>query len=282
MRALTLSKHSYLYLTAWFCSFSLLFFFTQSSFAGQTCEEAELNPHKIMQGFELAQKLKLYLDESQASVALVARAGQDLRQYHLRYSHLGIAQKDAQGRWIIMHELNECGTAKSGLFNEGLANFFMDDPFQYESLILIPQAQFQEKILATLNSPIAKNLHFSQYNMLAFPFSMQYQNSNQWVLEVLASALSTELASAPSYEDIANYRIKAQSWLQSNQYQPDTISLSALTRLGARLFKANISFDDHPFGRRMAGKIDTVTVESVARFLQKQDALLSQKTINQP
>ena len=281
MREQTLSKHSSLHLTALFFSFSLLVFFTQSSFAGQTCEEAELSPHKIMQGFELAQKLKVYLDESQASVALVARAGQDLRQYHLRYSHLGIAQKDAQGRWIIMHELNECGTAKSGLFNEGLANFFMDDPFQYESLILIPQTQFQEKILTTLNAPIAKNLHFSQYNMLAFPFSTQYQNSNQWVLEVLATALS----SSPTNENIANNlsnRNKAQAWLQTKQYQPDTIALSTFTRLGARLFKANISFDDHPFGRRMAGKIDTVTVESVARFLQKQDILLTQKIINQP
>ena len=234
-----------------------------------------------MQGFELAQKLKVYLDESQASVALVARAGQDLRQYHLRYSHLGIAQKDAQGRWIIMHELNECGTAKSGLFNEGLANFFMDDPFQYESLILIPQTQLQEKILATLNSPIAKNLHFSQYNMLAFPFSTQYQNSNQWVLEVLATALSRQLSNENNANTI-NERIKAQAWLQTNQYQPDTIALSTFTRLGARLFKANISFDDHPFGRRMAGKIDTVTVESVARFMQKQDILLTQKIINQP
>ena len=281
MRTLKLSKHSSLHLTAWLFSFYLLFSISQSSFAGQTCDEAELTPHKIMQGFELAQKLKVYLDESQASVALVARAGQDLRQYHLRYSHLGIAQKDAQGRWIIMHELNECGTAKSGLFNEGLANFFMDDPFQYESLILIPQTQLQEKILATLNSPIAKNLHFSQYNMLAFPFSTQYQNSNQWVLEVLATALSRQLSNENNANTI-NERIKAQAWLQTNQYQPDTIALSTFTRLGARLFKANISFDDHPFGRRMAGKIDTVTVESVARFMQKQDILLTQKIINQP
>jgi hypothetical protein len=42
-----------------------------------------------------------------------------------------------------------------------------------------------------------------------------------------------------------------------------------LTRLGARVSSAHISFDDHPFGRRMAGQIDTVTVDSVFSWMER-------------
>lgn len=259
-----------------FAILTCLFLLTNSlqSEAGQSCEDAQITPQKLMQGFELAHKLKVQLDNSNAKVAIIARAGQDLSQYQLRYSHLGIARKDATGRWLVMHELNQCGTATSNLFDEGLANFFMDDPFRYEALVLIPNASLQEKILQNLNSSIAKNLHEPKYNMLAFAFSTQYQNSNQWALEVLASAMSND--------KIITQRNEAQAWLKLMAFQASTIELSTMTRLGARLFKANISFDDHPFNRRMAGKIDTVTVESVARFMQKNDAQLTQIAINLP
>jgi hypothetical protein len=46
-----------------------------------------------------------------------------------------------------------------------------------------------------------------------------------------------------------------------------------MTRLGARMFRANVSFDDQPFERRMAGRIDTVTVDSVVRFVHQRDPL---------
>ncbi|WP_229458757.1 DUF2145 domain-containing protein [Massilia glaciei] len=42
------------------------------------------------------------------------------------------------------------------------------------------------------------------------------------------------------------------------------------------MFRANIAFDDHPFGRRMAGQIDTVTVESIVRFIRARDPDMKQ------
>jgi hypothetical protein len=247
---------------------------SSNSNAGRSCEEKPADPNRIMQGFELAEKLKQTLDSSSADVAIVARVGQDLSQYHVYYSHLGIVRRGADGSWIVMHELNQCGTADSGLFDEGLANFFMDDPFRYEAMILLPSEAIQKRLRTVLTSPLAKRLHEPKYNMMAFAFSTQYQNSNQWALEVLASALSTDLP-------IEN-RTQAQAWLRMMSYQADTIELSTLTRLGARMFRANVSFDDHPFGRRMAGQIDTVTVDSIARFLRKRDPQLQTLTIILP
>jgi hypothetical protein len=46
------------------------------------------------------------------------------------------------------------------------------------------------------------------------------------------------------------------------------VQIDAATRLGARMFRANVAFDDHPFGQRMAGEIDTITVDAIERFLR--------------
>ena len=36
-------------------------------------------------------------------------------------------------------------------------------------------------------------------------------------------------------------------------------------------FRANVTFDDHPFDRRMAGQIDTVTTNAVVDFVRGRD-----------
>ena len=103
-------------------------------------------------------------------------------------------------------------------------------------------------------------MHEAHYNVVAYPFSTRYQNSNQWVLELMA----TVMADDPLVAD----RETAQSWLKAHGYVPTTLAVPALTRLGADLFRANVAFDDHPFDRRMAGAIDAVTVESVVTFVR--------------
>lgn len=237
--------------------------YANPSFAGRSCEAAAPTPNTIMQALELAQKAHLRLLDSKADVAIIARVGQDLSEYHLRYSHLGLAERNADGSWSVIHELNQCGTADSDLFNEGLGNFFLDDMFAYDTMILIPSPELQQKIRATLDGPQRHQLHQRHYNMLAFPFSTEYQNSNQWALEILAAAQSSDI--------VINTREQAQAWLKFAAYRPDTLHIPTLTRLGARMFRANVSFDDHPFDRRMAGRIDTVTVESIARFEMARD-----------
>ena len=244
------------------------------SFAGRSCDEEAPDPKKIMQGLELAQMSKLRLDASQAEVAIIARVGQDLSKYHLRYSHLGLVRHAADGRWLVLHELNQCGTAESNLFDEGLGNFFMDSPFAYETMILIPSLELQKKLAAVIDSGQARQLHQHRYNMLAFAFSTRYQNSNQWALEVLAAAQANDVK--------ITQREQAQAWLKLASYQPETLHIPTLTRLGARMFKANVSFDDHPMDRRMSGLIDTVTVESITKFLQSRETTLEKIVLSYP
>lgn len=102
-------------------------------------------------------------------------------------------------------------------------------------------------------------LNTAAYNMVAYPWSQTYQQSNQWAIETLA------LAEEPS----ATSRDRAQAWLRFKGYQPSTLRIGALTRLGARVGSAHIAFDDHPSEKRFADRIETVTVDSVFGWLDR-------------
>jgi hypothetical protein len=232
--------------------------------AGQPCREEPLNSREVVQSMELARKTFDALEASGASVALVARAGQDLSKYGLRFSHLGIVVRDhPAGRWTVVHELNDCGTAASDLYNEGIGNFFLTDLYHYEAELVLPGPEIQGRLARLATSRTARRLHEPRYNMLSYAFSTRYQNSNQWVLEVLAAA-----AAPPGQVET---RVEAQSWLKTAGYDPGTVELPATVRLGARMFRANVAFDDHPFDRRMAGHIDTVTADALVRFVSRRD-----------
>ncbi len=232
------------------------------AYAGQACEEKPSSLAAFTSGMQLAANTLAALEATDAQVALIARVGQDLSRQGLRYSHMAYVWRDhPKGRWLVVHELNECGTAQSALYDEGLANFFFD-VFAHEAAILIPSPQSQARLAAMLASPAARKLHWARYNMLAYAFSTQYQNSNQWLLETYAASAS---------EIPIGDRAKAQQWLKLAGYAPITIHVPTAKRLGARVFRANVEFDDHPFGRRAAGQIDTVTVESVMQFVKRID-----------
>ncbi|HAT33113.1 MAG TPA: DUF2145 domain-containing protein [Janthinobacterium sp.] len=232
--------------------------------AGRSCEPKKADPANAVKALDLALKARGALDASGAQVALIARAGQDLSKYHLTYSHVALVWRDhPAGRWLVVHELNKCGSALSSLYNEGLGNFFLDDVFEYKTEILLPSADVQASLVRLLASNTPLRLHAPQYNMLSYAYSTKYQNSNQWVLETYAAAKV-----APGKIET---RSEAQAWLKAADYRPITLEIPAATRLGARMFRANVAFDDHPFERRMAGHIDTVTVDSMMRFIKRHD-----------
>ena len=257
------------------CFLALLLCATLNAHAGRSCEDVPATATTVLQALELAGKTRKALDASGAQIALIARVGQDLSKYQLRYSHVGIVWRDhPEGKWLVVHELNQCGTADSALYNEGLGNFFMDNMFAYETLIMVPDTSIQQKLAMQLRSPLPLALHADAYNMVAYAFSTKYQNSNQWVLEMLAAAQSDNVA--------ITSREQAQSYLKLVGYQPTTLNIPTFTRLGGRMFRANVAFDDHPFDRRMAGQIDTVTVASIERYLKRLQPDLNEITLQLP
>jgi hypothetical protein len=230
-------------------------------YAGTPCEGAAATPDSARLALEMADATRAALAKVDDDVVLIARVGQDLSKYHLTYSHMAFAVREhPAGAWSVVHKLNTCGTATSHLYDEGLVNFFSDAPLRYQSGIWRLQPQVQARLKKALLGKKAQDYQEPNYNLVAYPFSTRYQNSNGWVLEVLAFALAPE--------DEANTRQTAQAWLKSNGYVPTELELGTLTRLGARVSKANVSFDDHPSALRWNGHIQTVTVDSVVTFLR--------------
>lgn len=260
------------------CSLLLCLYMANPAIAGTACSDAPPKPESIQQAFQAAYKLHLRLEQLQPQVALIGRVGQDLSKYGLRYSHIAFVTKDAaSGQWRATHLLNACNTNQSALWHEGLANFFLDDLFAYEALIIVPSPPVQEKLLPIVgDNKRAMAMHQPLYNMLAYPFSDKYQNSNQWALELLTLATSQQVAINPPLST----RQQAQQWLKLTGYQPTTLRLSAFTRLGARIFRANVAFDDHPDQRRFADLIDTVTVESMANYIKQVDPSSTSEVIH--
>ena len=134
--------------------------------------------------------------------------------------------------------------------------------FAYETKVVVPSPAAQRRIAAALAAGTGLRMHEDHYNLVAYPYATRYQNSNQWALETVAAALAER--------PIAT-RAQAQAWLSRNGYQPATVHIGALERLGAETLRANVAFDDHPFDRRMAGEIDVVSAESVLDFVQRID-----------
>lgn len=236
----------------------------QGAQAGRPCEATKpLTLASAEQALNLAVRTWKALDDSGAKVVVLARAGQDLSKYGLFYSHLGFAYRvdDAEGKhvWRVVHKLNQCGSATSAVYRQGLGDFFLDDLWRYQAAWITPTIEVQDKLLPLLQDDAKLlKLHVSDYNMLAYPWATKYQQSNQWAVETIAAALSP-----------ATDREQAQAWMKLTGYQPTTLSIGAFTRLGARMFRANVAFDDHPNEKRFSDRIETVTVDSVFAWMPK-------------
>jgi hypothetical protein len=259
--------------------------------AGQTCEAAPPDTVSMTRALALAEHVQRSLDASGAQVVIIARAGQDLRKYGLDWSHLAFAYREqmpepvapsdraatlgataaamvdgtpsrrpSRGTWRIAHKLNQCGTAEAAVFRQGLAEFFLDTPFRYEAAYVVPGPEVQAALLQVLtDDQRLVQWHTPAYSVVAYPWSTKYQQSNQWALETLAGSL----------DPAASTRERAQAWLQLHDYQPTVLHLDALTRLGGRITRANVAFDDHPNAKRFSDHIETVTVESMFAWMRR-------------
>jgi hypothetical protein len=227
--------------------------------AGRSCENKPAQVDAIERSMALAERTAQALDATGAQVVVLARAGQNLSAYGLRWSHLGLAYRDGTG-WRVVHKLNHCGTARAALYRQGLGEFFLDDLYRYEAAMVVPAPEVQQRLLPVLrDNARAARLHVPAYNMVAYPWAQTYQQSNQWAIETLAM----------TQDDAVTNRARAQGWLQMKGYEPTTLHLSAFQRLGARVTAANVAFDDHPNAKRFTDRIDTVTVDSVFAWLNR-------------
>ena len=236
--------------------------------AGTQCEIQPATPRKLADATTTAMRVVAALEDTDAPVALVARVGTDLSKQGLIYSHVGFALRDHDdGRWTVLHLLNECGTARSALYAQGLVNFFSDDLVNQNARIVWLQPALAQRLANHLRGLPRNGLHERAYNLIARPGSGKYQNSTAWVLETLAAA-----ASVPELRD----RHAAYAWAHRDGFRPDTIHIAYTKRVLGGLFGANTIFTDHSVGTRLSGDYKVVTVRSIFRYLEERGHVLRQ------
>lgn len=247
---------------------------TSPAWAGQACgERAAPSPQAQARGLALGERVRDQLERSGASAALVARIGLNLAEFGQRYTHMGVAVRDhVRQRWQVLHLFNPCGKAESEIQTQALEQFYEVELFDFEALVLTPSFALQAEVRRIFMNPATtRALHQPAYNMIAHPFNTRFQNSNQWILEMLALALDR----SGSIKD----RATAQAWLRQAGYEPGSIWISNLRRAGARVFSAHVSFLDHTQEEFNKQTYQVITVDSIQRFLAAQDPGLTPASV---
>lgn len=213
-----------------------------------------------------------------ASAVLISRSGLDLSRFRIRYSHTAIAWKrggdgenDGQGgnesgAWSARQLYYACDEGHPRLYDQGLAGFVMgidDAALGYVSIVALTPEAAQALRSAALDTSRALHLLAARYSANAYPFSLRYQNCNQWVMELLAVAWG-------ALPDGDGLRQRAQQWLREAPYKPEPVDVGSHALIFASNFVPLLHLDDHPKEDIYALKLHVSLPVNVEAFVRGQ------------
>jgi hypothetical protein len=204
------------------------------------------------------------LGRSDGDAALVSRSGLDLSRFQIRYSHAAVAWRDAAGTWSARQLYYACDERGPRIFDQGVAGFAMgiDDPsLGYVAIVRMPADAAMALRRAALDTPRALNLLGAEYSANAYPFSLLYQNCNQWVMELLATAWG-------DFADGGDLRGRAQAWLRAADYAPEPVAVGSRLLMLASAFSPFLHLDDHPAADRDAMLLRVSLPSTVESFVR--------------
>lgn len=218
--------------------------------------------------FRFGALVRTVLDQSGHRLALIARAGTDLRRFGQRHSHAGISLLASPNTpWSVRQLYYDCAAGQPRLFDQGLPGFLLGgaDPDQgHIVLLLLPDAAARPLEAAALDPRLALQVLGGTYSANAHAFSTRYQNCNQWVAELLAQAWGGQQAGG------ADARGQAQQWLLQQGYQPTRIQVTNPLVMLAGAVMPWLHTDDHPAEALRAQQFDISMPASIEAFVRQQ------------
>jgi hypothetical protein len=215
---------------------------------------------------QVAALVRRELEAAGADVALISRSGLNLQRFGVRYSHAGLSLKDNDTPWSVRQLYYACDERRPRLYDQGLSGFLFgtDDPeVGYVSIVWLPEAQAREIERAAQDKARALRLISPHYSANAYPYSLRYQNCNQWVAEMLATGWG-------SLPDGADLRARAQAWLAGHGYAPPAVTVPSHAVMFAGAFVPWIHYDDHPADDRFALRFRTSLPRSLEDFVRER------------
>lgn len=211
--------------------------------------------------------VKQELARSGSRVALVARAGVDLSRFGLLYSHAGIALRDNPGGpWAVRQLYYACDDARPHLFDQGVSGFALgaDAPAKgHISLLFLPDEDSALLERAALDKRVALALLAGRYSANAYAWDTRYQNCNQWVAEMLASAWGHVDGGSAA-------RPQAQDWLRAQGYAAGPIRVPSHWLMFAGQFVPLLHVNDHPVEDIQALALQVSVPASIEAFVQRR------------
>lgn len=255
---------------AFFCALPLA---AQAGSIGQRfCDlQTPLQAAQLDRLLRFAAIAKDALQASGAQVALVSRSGLNLQRFGVRYSHAGISlQQGELGPWSVRQLYYGCDEGRPLVFDQGLAGFVAgtdDADSGYLSMLLLPPAAAQALQQAVLDRPLVLALLAAQYSANAYAHSLRYQNCNQWLVELLASAW----APLQSAREGPPLRAQAQAWLAAQGYAPEGVNVGSHALMAIAPLLPWIHLDDHPEADRYALRLRTTLPADIEHFVGQRE-----------
>ncbi|MEN9416766.1 MAG: hypothetical protein RI988_386 [Pseudomonadota bacterium] len=258
------------------------------------CEDASaVDAATQDRALRLAARVRAELDAGAAPVALVARAGIDLRRFGQRYSHAGFAVRlEAGGPWVVRQLYLDCATRRPALFDQGLAAFVLgaDGPRVGWLSVTVPVAGDASALASTVrDNEQASRLLGPRYSANAHAFSVRHQNCNQWAAELMAVAWGARpeeregvvpgapgaqaapgASGASSAAPAAAWRRSAQQWLEQAKYEPVAFDVGWPPLRALSLFMPWVREDDHPAHDLEAGRYRVSMPASLEALLRQR------------
>ncbi len=193
--------------------------------------------------FRVGAIVKAQLESSGKRLALISRSGLDLQRFGVRYSHSGFSLKASRNTpWSVRQLYFACDEQRPRIFDQGISGFLlgMDDAsIGYVSMVLLPDEAQAAVERVALDDHHALQLLGASYSANAYPFSLQYQNCNQWLIEMLAAAWGLP-------GEINDLRPKAQAWLRAQAYRPTLFERVFPPPVMLSSMMSLLQHDDHP------------------------------------
>lgn len=180
---------------------------------------------------------------------------------NIRYSHSAIwvysqiTTKDGQklkgyqvhNLYFIDHDRD-----RSHLVSDFPADFYTPAK-ALRSGVIVPTPAVQAALIKVINEGGMNKVHNPNYSLLSNPFNQQFQNCNEFILDLMMHVL---------------YPGSGQKQLKANlkaYFEPVEIKIGFFKSVFGPMLREDVSLRDHP------GTIHTATFGSIAEFMQKYD-----------
>lgn len=128
--------------------------------------------------------------------------------------------------------------------------------------VIIPSPEMQRRIYETIASPRYEALHVKSYSLVANPLNAAHQNCNEFMLDVIASAV---------WQTDDYTQIKANL---AAHFKPTMVHTNVFERLLAPVADKTLALDDQN------GQIVTATYESMSAFMKTEGLLQESYVLN--